>query len=55
MTTKFYMVIKLGVRKILQGRSRMLTRDLFAVVSLLVSNDFSRLHVLAYNFFLTIQ
>ena len=35
-TTEFCMVIKLDVRKILQGRPRMLTRVLFAVAKLLV-------------------
>ena len=35
MRTKFCMVIKLDMRKKLQGRPRMLTRDLFAVAKLL--------------------
>ena len=35
-TTKFCTAIKLDVRKILQGRPRMLTSDLFAVANLLV-------------------
>ena len=37
-TTKFCMVIKVGldVNNILQGRPRMLTRDLFVVDNLLV-------------------
>ena len=33
MTTKFCTVIKLDVRKVLKGRPRMLTRDLFAVAN----------------------
>jgi len=36
-TTKLFTVSKLYVRIILQGRPRMLTRELFAVAKLLVS------------------
>jgi len=35
-TTKFCMVIKVDVRKILQSRPRMLTRDPFAVANLVL-------------------